>query len=254
MTEIDIDYDEVKRHLPTYKHIADHFWDVREAWRRDYPIVGKALTGIVSDYIHNIEMSKTRKKSMSANFGIKFLDGTQMMSNDLFIFAGNRWHYSKMYMTHAQVLCLCMHQTNLLCPRPEVKKWVVGDCGGRWYTHTYHNGYRVLDINYPTFLNSATHYKIPGCELEALWKEDHYPYRTLIPGLIDLDKLYCFLTLIKRCFPKSQVLVNGAMHKILGKMGPSVSSCASDTAGNNHHRHIHIGLGYFADMDALMNI
>ena len=254
----EIDYHKIKIKYPTYKDIANSFSSVYDSWLASCPIVDEpinvdpsdTLTGKVSDYVKYSYWNSRQTRNTSVNFGIKYKTGLIVRSPDLIVFAGDRRNYAKMYTLHLAVLLLCVYQTNLHFPRSSNNQIVFGDCGGNHTTHIYHNHLSVLDINYPTFKESNTHYRVNDSPLEKIWKEDHYPYRTLIPGVVDLDKLNYFFRIIKKCFPYSAMRVNaGLCNELKRRYDYSPVTCSDDQAHYNHDKHCHIELGRDPDYE-----
>jgi len=250
-----IDWEAVKNHYVTFKRLAADYPKLGTDLLTRFPLVepepGEPLTGKLSDYVGYNKWLSTQIRCVSGNFGVKYKNGLIVRSPDLVVFAGNRYHYGRMLTLHAAVLMLCIYQTNLLFPRSTNQQIVFGDCGGIGGSHTYHNHFTVLDINYPTFLYSNTHYRVNDYPLEIIWQEDHYPYLNLIPGVIDFEKLQYFFLMIKRCFPYSSMAVNPGIHKELLKLyGYTPAHCSGDMEVYNHHRHVHIELGRDPDYNA----
>ena len=170
-------------------------------------------------------------------------------SNYPFYYAGIP-QYNKMYLQYFRIYKLCMELTNKKFPRGD--KFVMGDAGGQSSEHWQHNTfYGVVDFNYLTHEHNNTHYWRKAFPREKIWKEEHYPYRTLLKDKIDLEKMFCFFSLLKKCCPRATFSVNKALDNEFQKFG-DITASGADMPEWNHHIHTHIDLHGEIDYEAVL--
>jgi hypothetical protein len=165
-----------------------------------------------------------------------------------------------MYFKVREILDATMAYVCRVYPRENNNAFVVGDAGcwpGRscpGHRGAHDNQY-VVDLNYCTLSGfNMTHYQIGSMSLVNLWK-DTYPYRYLKPVLFDTEKNYALYYMLKKIFPKSQILVStGIKNHFKQGYGGSILQ-GDDTKCYNHHKHVHLSLNYRdIDWDAGFNL
>jgi len=72
--------------------------------------------------------------------------------------------------------------------------------------------------------------------------------------LVNLEKTYYFLTLLKKCCPRAVLMTNTAMHREFGLMigEEAITQPGADFAKWNHDKHIHCDQGSEVDGEAIL--
>lgn len=170
------------------------------------------------------------------------------------VFAGKddcQWMYGKLL----EILDATMAYVCRVYPRENNNAFVLGDAGCRWGKSCpghagAHDNRHIIDLNYCTLSGfNMTHYRVRLMPVKYmgsninLW-EDNYPYRYLKPALFDTEKNYALYYMLKKIFPKSQILVStGIKNHFKQRYGGSILQ-GDDIECYNHHRHAHLSLNY----------
>ena len=176
------------------------------------------------------------------------------------VYAGKpecQWIYLKIL----HILDITMRYVCSLYPRICNEAFILGDAGcSSGDTCPGHGGAHdnqcTIDLNYCTLSGfNMTHYRIRnmpdkynGANVN-IWR-DPFPQRNLKTDVFDTDKNYALYSLLKRIFPKSQLLTSVGLNNHFKKVyGKSVLQ-GDNIEHYNHYRHIHLCLCGEVDWDA----
>ena len=158
--------------------------------------------------------------------------------------------YNSMYLQYYRIYKLCMELTHKNFPGGD--QFVMGDAGGMSSEHPQHNSYYgIVDFNYLTHEHNNTHYWRREFPMEKIWEEDSYPYNNLLKDKVDLEKMFYFFSLLKKCCPKATFSVNKALNEEFQQMG-DITASGADMPQWNHHIHTHCDLGSEIDYEAIL--